>query len=238
MLSIAVCDDEILDCCHMAKDVKAACERIGKPFILREFHSGEALLQAAEHFDIILLDIIMDGRDGMETARLLRERGFDKLILFISSSREFVFEGYDVEAFAYLVKPVEAKKLDAVLLRAAEKLEQRESASLIIRRDRESRKLLLQDICYFEIRGRVITVHSTGGTFDYYGQIGALEKELSGKGFFRCHKSFLVHLLHVDTYNRREAMLDNGERIMIAERRYEAFCKAFLAYVRQEGGIL
>lgn len=59
-----------------------------------------------------------------------------------------------------------------------------------------------------------------------------MEKELQGKGFFRCHKSYLVNLKYVDGYNRQEIMLDNGERIVIAKRRYEAFCEGILQYMR------
>ena len=59
-----------------------------------------------------------------------------------------------------------------------------------------------------------------------------------GKGFFRCHKSYLLNLKHVEAYNRQEAFLDNGDRILIAKRRYEAFCQEILAYMRKNGGIV
>ena len=65
--------------------------------------------------------------------------------------------------------------------------------------------------------------------------MGILEKELEGKGFFRCHKSYLLNLNHVDSYNRQEAILDNGEQVIIAKRRYEQFCREILAYMRREG---
>ncbi len=68
-------------------------------------------------------------------------------------------------------------------------------------------------------------------------QIGVLENMLQGKGFFRCHKSYLINLKHVDGYNRQEAILDNGERILIAKRRYEGFCREILRYMRHNGGI-
>ena len=86
-------------------------------------------------------------------------------------------------------------------------------------------------------RGRQINVHEEKESFTYYEQIGNLEKKLTGKGFFRCHKSYLLNLKHVEAYNRQEAILDNGERILIAKRRYESFCKEILAYMRKNGGI-
>ena len=86
--------------------------------------------------------------------------------------------------------------------------------------------------------GRLIDIHKIGGISDYYGKISILEEELREKGFFRCHKSYLVHLKYVKGYNRQEAVLDNGEKIPVSKRRYEEFCKALLSYMKKSGGIL
>ena len=236
MLSIAVCDDEIFDCCNIAKDIKGMLGEMGIPFVLRQFQSGSDLLKAIENFDIIFLDIMMHGMNGMKTAQLLREKAFDKILIFISASRDYVFEAYDVEAFQYLVKPVVLDKLKDVLQKAVKKLEKPSREFMIINQDKMKKKLLLRKIYYFEIRGRVISVHGVEGVFDYYGQIGALEQELCGKGFFRCHKSFLVNLKYVDNYNRQEIILDTGEKIAVAKRRYEAFCQEILEYMKDSGG--
>ncbi len=148
-----------------------------------------------------------------------------------------MFDAYDVEAFQYLLKPIEDKKLKSVLQKAVLKTQERSQAFIIVSRDRQMKKLFLDDIFYFEIRGRVIDAHGTSGIFSYYEQIGLLERELQGKGFFRCHKSYLVNLKYVDVYNRQELVLDNGERIAIARRRYEEFCREILKYMREKGGI-
>lgn len=236
MVSIAVCDDEMLDCCNMAKDIKDILEEIGIPYIVRQFQSGRDLLNAIENFDIIFLDIMMCGINGMKTAQLLRDKAFDKILIFISASRNYVFEAYDVEAFQYLVKPVEHCKLKRVLQKAVKKLENYSQEFMIINQDRTRKKLLLREIYYFEIKGRIISVHGVEGIFDYYEQIGILEKNLQGKGFFRCHKSFLVNLKYVNSYNRQEIILDTGEKIAIAKRRYEAFCQEILDYMKRSGG--
>lgn len=236
MLSIAVCDDEILDCCNIAKDIKDILEESKMSFTIRQFSNGKDLLQAIENFDIIFLDIMMCGMNGMKTAQILRDKAFDKILIFISSSREYVFEAYDVEAFQYLVKPVENSKLRSVLQRAVRKLACNLEEFIIVSKERQRKKLLLKDIYYFEIKGRIIYMHGVDGTVDYYEQIGTLEEKLQGKGFFRCHKSFLVNLKYVENYNRQEIILDTGERIAIAKRRYEAFCQEILEYMKRSGG--
>ena len=238
MLSIAVCDDEVIECCNMAKRIKQIMEEMKIPCIIRQFQSGGELLQALESFDIVFLDIIMQDLDGMKTAQIFREKAFDKILIFISSSREYVFDAYDVEAFQYLLKPVDNGKLKKVLQKAVLKTEKRSQEFIIVSRERQKKKLFLDDIYYFEIKGRVVDAHGTEGIFTYYEQIGELENKLRDKGFFRCHKSYLINLKYVDVYNRQEVILENGEAIVIAKRRYEEFCQEVLKVMRENGGIL
>lgn len=237
MLSIAVCDDEVLECCNIVAKIKAAMEELGIPYIIRQFSGGEELLKASERFDIIFLDIMMKDLDGMTTAGLLRGKQMDSLLIFITSTRKYVFDAYDVEAFQYLVKPVEDKKLKSVLQRAVKKTETATQGFIVISKDRQKEKLFLDDIFYFEIMGRLVYAHGKAGVSAFYERIGILEKSLLGKGFFRCHKSYLINLRYVNVYNKQEAVLDNGERIVIAKRRYEEFCKEILGFMRKNGGI-
>lgn len=238
MLSIAVCDDEVIECCNMARKIKEILGDMKIPCMIRQFRSGGELLQALESFDIIFLDIIMQGLDGMKTAQIFREKAFDKILIFVSSSREYVYEAYDVEAFQYLLKPVDDRKLKKVLQKAVLKTESRFQEFIIVSRERQKKKLFLDDIYYFEIKGRMVDVHGPEGIFTYYEQIGELENKLRDKGFFRCHKSYLINLKYVDGYNRQEVILENGENIVIAKRRYEDFCQAVLKVMRENGGIL
>lgn len=238
MLSIAVCDDEVLDCCKIAGSIKEILEKLDVPFMVRQFYSGKELIQAAGEFDIIFLDIMMGGMDGMDTARLLRNKAYENILIFISSSRGYVFEAYDVEAFQYLVKPVEQGKLRSILQRAVVKLQKDSREFILIQTKGQTRKLFLKNIYYFEIRGRVISVHSTDGIFQYYGQIGGLEEHLQDKGFFRCHKSFLVNLRCIRRYGHQELLLDNGEKIPMAKRRQAVFEQELMDFMKRTGGIV
>lgn len=238
MLSIAVCDDELIECCCIAGKIKKIMEEMKLPCILRQFSSGQELLKSTENFDIIFLDILMKDLDGMQTAQLFREKAFDKILIFISSSRDYVFEAYDVEAFWYLLKPIDEKKLKRVLEKVVLKIENPPQEFIIVSKERQKKKLFLDNIYYFEVRGRIIYVHGADGIFTYYEKLEVLENCLQGKGFFRCHKSYLVNLKYAAGYNRQEIVFDNEERVVIAKRRYEEFCRELLAYMRKNGGIM
>ena len=84
MFCIAICDDEIAQCCHIEGIVKKILNRMEVPYTIHQFHSGKALLQAVEDFDIVFLDIMMSEPDGMQTARLMREKRTIREILFLS----------------------------------------------------------------------------------------------------------------------------------------------------------
>lgn len=239
-LSIAVCDDEIVTCCNIAAQIRDMMAQMNVPCIIRQFNSGQELLQSSDSFDIVFLDIIMHNPDGMVTAQSLRRKSPDIILIFISSSREYVFDAYDVEAYQYLLKPIDTPKLKKVLQKAVGKTETHSREYMVISIERQIKKLPLDDICYFEIRGRKIDIHIHGkdDVLTYHEQIGVLEKRLQGKGFFRCHKSYLINLKHVETYNRQEVILDNGDKIMLAKRRYDDFAKEVLSYMRKSGGIM
>ncbi len=238
MLSIAVCDDEMLPCCMLSKMIREILDELKIPCTIRQFYNGTALLQEAGNFDILFLDILMQEPDGMETARRLRQKSSDQILIFISSSRDYVWNAYDVEAFHYLLKPLDGRKLKSTLHSAVQKALTHPREYLLIRRERQQQKVFLDDIRYFEIRGRMIDLHGADGCLTYYEQIRILEDRLQGKGFFRCHKSFLVNLNCVDSYSRQELLLDTKERIPIAKRRYDDFCRELLACMKKNGGIL
>ena len=127
--------------------------------------------------------------------------------------------------------------MKSVLQKAVLKTERRSQEYMIVSRERQKKKLFLDDIYYFEIKGRIVDAHGPEGIFTYYGRMGELENRLQEKGFFRCHKSYLVNLKYVDGYNRQEVILENGEKIVIAKRRYEQFVQEVLKAMRKNGGI-
>ncbi len=154
MLWVAVCDDEVMECCKIAGKIKVILKEMNIPCMIRQFCSGQELIQSSDNFDIIFLDIIMRDLDGMRTAHIFREKAFEKILIFISSSREYVFEAYDVEAFQYLLKPIDEKKLKKVLQKAVLKIESHSQEFIIVSKERQKKEI----VCGFRfLRGSVNT---------------------------------------------------------------------------------
>lgn len=239
MLLLAVCDDRPMECVDLARQIEEMLKQSAVDHVIKKYLSGQELLCSKETFDMVFLDIKMPGLSGMDLAKKIREQGKQSLIIFITSASEYVFEAFEVEAFQYLVKPIQYRKLENVLEKALKKIQTDENAGfLLVSADRQTRKILLKDILYIESVGRIAKIHCREGTLETYEQIGVLEDKLSEKAFFRCHKGFLVNLDSVDAFHKTEITLENGETIMLAKRRYEDFQKAILSYMKGKGGIL
>ena len=110
MITIAICDDEKI----IAEQIK----RLASVFFRAKnmetsiicFSCGEELLRYDKSIDILFLDVQMEGMDGMETAKKLRSRNFKGYLIFVTVLEEMVFQSFEVQAYDYLVKPVEEKR--------------------------------------------------------------------------------------------------------------------------------
>ena len=105
-MNIAVVDDEEA----IREQIGGFIKKRNPDFNISVFDTGEGLLAAGKDFDIIFLDIQMEGMGGIEAARTLRQSGVDAVVIFITGIREYVFEAFDVSAFHYLLKPIEEQK--------------------------------------------------------------------------------------------------------------------------------
>ena len=101
-MKVAICDEEKDSCGQLRQLIRRQepdCEVICY-LSVREF------LEARQHFDILLLDIQMEGMRGMEAARALRISGEDTVLIFVTAGKEYAAEAFEMSAFHYLLKPV------------------------------------------------------------------------------------------------------------------------------------
>ncbi|MDE6592665.1 MAG: LytTR family DNA-binding domain-containing protein [Oscillospiraceae bacterium] len=238
-MSIAVCDDMPIECVWLAVQIENILKDFGTEFSLKRFFDGQELLKEVESFDIIFLDIKMPGISGMELAGQMRENGSESIIVFVTSAEEYVYEAYDVEAFHFLLKPVDEDKLKNVLKKAAVKVTACNNKDfLIITSEHRIKKILLKDIFYIESVGRTVKIHCNNGVIEAYKQIGDLEQTLSDKHFFRCHKSFLLNLEYVSRFDKAEIVMENGDTVFLARKRAKIFQQEIISYMKMKGGIL
>ncbi len=199
---------------------------------LRTFLSGEQLLNYDGQIDILFLDIQMNGMDGMETARKLRDSKFQGFLIFITVLKEMVFQSFEVQAYDYLVKPVEEKQFEKTMERLYTSMQNASEDSLLVQKGYEGRIVREEEIIFCEIIDRKIYLNLTSGeVVDYYERIENLETKL-GSHFFRCHRSYLINLKHLKGYKNGTAYMDNGKEVPVSRLRSKEFSSVVLQYMK------
>ena len=233
MFQIAVCDDEkiiVRQIGDMIKDILPNCN-------ISQYLSGGDLLESYVKFDIIFLDIQMENMSGIETAKELRNRGEDTIIIFITGVKEYVFQAFDVAAFHYLVKPVRKEKLKEVTGRAIEKINKNKGEEihrLFIKTRDKSISLNINDILFMESETRKIVVHTKREIIRFYGVMSKVEEKV-GSGFYRCHRGYLVNMEYISEYDSENIYLMNGDKVYLAREKYQDFVKHYMRFLRNGG---
>ena len=232
MIRIAICDDEK----HMSDHIRAMASdffrKKNREIQLRTFLSGEELLNYDGQIDILFLDIQMNGVDGLETARKLRAGKFRGFLIFITVLKEMVFQSFEVQAYDYLVKPVDEKQFRKTMERLYASMQNTSEDSLLVQQGYERRIVPKDEIVFCEVIDRKIYLNlASGEVVDYYERIENLETKL-GSHFFRCHRSYLINLKHLKGYKNGTAYMDNHKEIPVSRLRSREFSGVVLQYMK------
>lgn len=232
-MRIAICDDEKEICGQLKRLVlrqRADCE----VFL---FDSGRHLLEARQRFHIILMDIQMEGMSGIETAKALRMKDENAVLIFVTALKEYVFDAFDVSAFHYLLKPVSEDKFRKVFesaCRQAQRRMEEEEEQIFFRTRMRSFTLQKRDILYVESRGRKVDIHTAGECVTVYATMNGLAEQL-GENFYRCHRGYLVNLSCVAEYEPDRILLCNGETVFMAREKYAEFVRVYMRFLKKGG---
>ena len=234
MIKFAICDDEPAMVRELAGYLARYLEEHEvTAYSVSSFSNGRALLEAADGFDVIFLDIQMEEPDGMQTARLLRGQGDHSLLIFVTVLKELVFDAFQVEAYDYLTKPLDAVRFARTMNRALRTLEQRATASIVIQQGSGCEVVPLSDVVYCEVLGRKVYLHKKDGTVTgYYDRLEQLERRVDRR-FFRCHRSYLVNLDYVRGCQTGQVLLSQGERIPVSRLRERDLTGALLLHMKK-----
>lgn len=222
MLKIGICDDDYAQVDQIHNWINEELFQRTEISVVR-FTCGEEVVAAIEkeEFDVHLLfmDIHMKKLDGMETAAYIRQQQIDADVIFLTVSKQHVYNGYIHKAYAYLLKPIEEATLKKVLNQYVDEWEQ-SSGFLEVSTFGGMRKIWLNRVLYFSSDIRVIDAHFINETIRFYGKLDDVEKQIASDKFIRCHKSFLVNQTKIDAMTR-EMVTVHGEKLPISRSCYE-----------------
>lgn len=227
---IAICDDRKEDIEYISSIVKDWASGKGHSVTIKDFQSAEEFLfhyDDESDYDILLLDIEMGAMNGVELARRVRRQNREIQIIFITGYNDYIADGYDVEALNYILKPVHADKLMAVLDRACEKLKKNEAA-LIFDLPGGMVRIPLYEIRYIEVRANYVTIHAAE-EISVKTTLSSIEKKLD-EGFFKTGRSYIVNMHYIRKVTKTEVVLEGEIVIPLSRGLYEPLNRAFIKF--------
>ena len=234
-MTICYCEDEPAQAKSFAIEIDQWAKNKNIAVHTDLFESAEEYLFKAGKsvYDVIFLDISMRGQNSMELARQIREKEKDVILVFVTSDASYVFDGYEVGAYRYLMKPVEAKKLWEILdytrvQRAAE-----EDNYILVKKDSQSVRVNLRDVLYIEAQKHYVNLHlENEEPMTVKAVFAELLQEIQEKSgtVLTTHRSYAVNIDKVVRIGRTECILSDGSSFPVSRNFYKAVNEAFIKY--------
>ena len=235
MIKIAFCDDdmevlhqmnELLDRYRVERNEDITYAAFQSPFeLLTEIEKGIRP-------DILFLDVVMPGQNGMDVAKEIRQYDTNMKIIFLTSSKEFAFDSYEVKALQYLLKPVSPNQLWSIMDDFMVLIKNQKEI-FVARTSDGFCKITLEDTNYLEAQNKSVLVFPHNGTsieirelFSRCEEVFTLEQ-----GFFRCHRSYIINLNFVNQFTKNSVTMTDGVTLPISRNRSLAFKEAYFTYM-------
>ena len=230
-LRIAVCDDETAHRDILKKSL-AACPELPGSAIMEEYSDGATLAkkQKKTPYDIIFLDIEMDGLSGIETGHLIRQTDRKVIIILVTSYSEYMPQSFKIDVFDYITKPFTDKDISEVFCRALQKYTDWHSTITVMWKD-TSYTVDIGDIVSVEIDGRHVNVNTEKSVYKSEAKLGYFDRHLAPYGFFRCHNSYMVNMAYVKDFDDNKITTHGGKDIYVSVRKKKEFLRAYNNYV-------
>lgn len=234
-MTICYCEDESAQAKAFAIKIDQWAKNRNMKVRTDLFECAEEYLFKAEQnsYDVIFLDISMRGQNGMELARQIREKEKDVILVFMTSDASYVFDGYEVGAYRYLMKPVDEKKLWEILDYARTQKEVEEENYILVKKDSQSVRVNLKDIIYIEAQKHYVNLcMENKESINIKTAFTELLQETQEKSdtILLTHRSYAVNIEKVVRIGRTECVLSDSSVIPVSRSFYKEVNEAFIKY--------
>ena len=222
MLIIAVCDDNEADRENIRTTIEVYLQQHKLEGQVFAYDRAEKLISAIEEqhfcFDVIFLDIVMGDMDGMACARIIRKSDNFVKIIFLTNSTDYVYEGYEVNAARYLIKPVNETKIADFFQEMRPDFELAVKENIVIASGGAMKRIMVNRILYLESKKNTVKIILAGEaeSITLYMTLDAFAQQYPSEMWIRPHKSFLVNFLYIEQYSAEQFVLKNGISIPVS----------------------
>lgn len=187
-------------------------------------------LKSGGHYDVIFLDIQLEGSDGMDIAEKLRQYDMTVPIIFVTGLENRASDGYAVQAFDYIIKSDFDAKFEKVMTRLMQTLTKK---SLSLEDTSGNLEIIpIADIMYVESEGRGTAVHTAEKTIHTNLPISKLSAELPEADFIEIYKAIYANISKIKRTLTDTLELSDGKVLPMSRRRKKAVLTAVIEHVR------
>lgn len=233
MICIAICDDDPQAREQVRDAIVRTASRVGVAVSVQCYPSAQAFLfDPPARLDMLVTDIEMPRTSGLELVGEARRLFGDFTVVLATNYVKYALDGYKVGAYRYLLKPVVFEQLYAEIAPELIRLDQTRSRTVALCTDEgDIVPVQLARISYFSSDRHRVEAHTDRGAFTCTKTLSAIEEDLGGEPFFRCHKSYLVNLGAIESVLKEEVLMRGGDRLPVSRRRYKDLVAAFTGYL-------
>jgi len=232
-LRICICDDEEL-MIKIFKRILYSYFNERKVFCdVITYHNGLSLLHdfkdGCTYPDVLFMDIMLGDSNGVDICKEMRKGGYTGTIIFLTGSSEYAVAGYEVDARGYILKPYGVDHIYNTLDRI---LRNSGTVAYTIKVYNQITRIPIADILYIESQNTKCVIHCIDNvTYTIYKKLGDVEEELSGNGFLRSHRSYLVNMAAIVTA-KDSLVLKNGESVPIRTKNAKEIREEYMEYLK------
>lgn len=218
---IGICDDENCMREQVAMVCKEVVEKYNTDIQIETFSDGKQVIE--EEFDILILDIEMEGVDGISVKNIFQNRKKDTIIIFVTSHDEMMSQAFGVNVIGFVTKCYLKSQLPVMLNSAIKRVMNTVNIDGI-----DSRK-----ICYIEAEHVYNILHLEDGSEMSVRRTSAqLEMALTSVGFIRIHRTYIINMAYVE-HIRDKTIVVNGCELPVSSRLKSGFKKEYSKYCRE-----
>ena len=177
------------------------------------------------------MDIEFKDGNGLKTI-IQNQQYRESIVIFLTSHDEEILNGYKAHAFRFLLKPIQYDDLTEALDSAF--FYHREKRIIILNNDKSEVCIKLNDIVYLESDNKVIGIRTIDDFIALRGTISSFVKQLNAANFYSPHRSYIVNMDYIKSFDKKYITMENNELILISRLKREEFISTFYAYIRSK----